>query len=347
MKKYSSLNGFRAFLCIGIILMHIRSNLSYNIPGFIYNNIIPYFTNFVFLFMMVSAFSMCCGYYNKFKNKEIDLNEFYKRRYKRILPFFAIIVVIEVLYTHSITSVLEGFASLTMLFGFLPNIFFDTAGIGWFLGIIFVFYIIFPFFVFLLDNKERAWLSFAISILLSFECIGYFYTNKYVVGDFVFIRSFLFNLVFFVTGGIIFLYKDFIEQKIKNKRIIILLITAVAYVIFFCINVNEYVSLLESIILHALLLIFVLCYDGKILDNVVVNFLGNLSLEIYLVHMIVFRFIENVNIAYITPNDICNYLITSIFVILVSTLVTCVIKYSFKYIFKTFSKKNKLLDEAK
>ena len=37
--------------------------------------------------MIISAFGMCCGYYNKIENNEISVNEFYKKRFQKILPF--------------------------------------------------------------------------------------------------------------------------------------------------------------------------------------------------------------------------------------------------------------------
>ena len=57
MKRYESLNGLRAYAAIGIVLMHVRANIDVNVTGnFLYNHIIPAMSDFVFLFMMVSAF---------------------------------------------------------------------------------------------------------------------------------------------------------------------------------------------------------------------------------------------------------------------------------------------------
>lgn len=64
-KHYGTIDGLRMIAAFGIVMMYIRANSNYEISGFIYNNIIPSFTNFVFLFMVVSAFGMCCGYYQK------------------------------------------------------------------------------------------------------------------------------------------------------------------------------------------------------------------------------------------------------------------------------------------
>ena len=50
-KHYGTIDGLRMIAAFGIVMMHIRANNSYEISGFVYNNIIPSFTNFVFLFI--------------------------------------------------------------------------------------------------------------------------------------------------------------------------------------------------------------------------------------------------------------------------------------------------------
>ena len=147
MKKeyYGAIDGLRTIACIGIVLMHMEANNSYSISGFIYDSMIPSFTNFVFLFMIVSAFGMCCGYYEKVINKKISFNDFYGNRFKKILPFFGLLVLLDIVMSPSIDALYEAFADLTLLFGFLSGVGNITViGVGWFLGLIFVFYICFP-----------------------------------------------------------------------------------------------------------------------------------------------------------------------------------------------------------
>ena len=66
--RYEKLDGLRAFAAIGIVMMHVLANGGYEIDGFLFERLIPSFTDFVFLFMVISAFSMCCGYYEKVLN---------------------------------------------------------------------------------------------------------------------------------------------------------------------------------------------------------------------------------------------------------------------------------------
>ncbi len=59
-KRYDSIDGLRTIAAIGIVMMHVASNCNYEISGYVYNEIIPSITNFVFLFMVISAFGLCC-----------------------------------------------------------------------------------------------------------------------------------------------------------------------------------------------------------------------------------------------------------------------------------------------
>ena len=59
--RYEGIDGLKAYAIIGIALMHVLANGEYGVGGFVFERLIPSFTNLVFLFMMVSGFGMCCG----------------------------------------------------------------------------------------------------------------------------------------------------------------------------------------------------------------------------------------------------------------------------------------------
>lgn len=69
--RYEGIDGLKAYAIIGIALMHVLANGEYGIGGFVFERLIPSFTNLVFLFMMVSGFGMCCGYYQKIVDQKI------------------------------------------------------------------------------------------------------------------------------------------------------------------------------------------------------------------------------------------------------------------------------------
>lgn len=135
--------------------------------------------------MIISGFGMCNGYYHKLKSGTYDLNTFYANRYKRTVPFFAILIFLDCVIEFSPEALYEGLMEVTMLFGFLPNNSLNVIGVAWTLGAIFAFYIIFPFTVFLLYSRRRAIMSFAVSVLVTFMCQNYFMTKKFVSDSFV------------------------------------------------------------------------------------------------------------------------------------------------------------------
>lgn len=198
---FDSINGLRAYAAIGIVLMHVKANGSFNVANSVISHILSLFTCFVFLFMMVSAFSMLCGYYDKFLDKTISVEQFYQRRYQKIWPFFALLVVIDVVVNFSKSSLIEGFADLTLVYSLLPNPSISVIGIGWTLGVIFVFYLLFPFFVYLMSNHRRAWFALMLSIIWNIVCEIYFFDSSHVVSDFGPRNNILYCSQFFVAGG--------------------------------------------------------------------------------------------------------------------------------------------------
>ena len=130
--RYEALDGLRAISCVGIVLMHILVNGDYKVHGFIFDQFIPSLTNLVFLFMAISAFGMCCGYYDKMLNRGIDISSFYVKRYKKVFPFFAFLCLIDLSLSPSTEALYETFANMTLFFGFIPNANIKVKCVGWF-----------------------------------------------------------------------------------------------------------------------------------------------------------------------------------------------------------------------
>lgn len=134
MKKYDSLDGIRAYAAILILAMHVFENSKYNEISNVVSIRIDLLKWLVYLFMILSGFSLCCGYYEKFKNQEISIEGFYKK----ILPFFTVMVIMDCLTDFSFNSVIEGIADVTLVFALLPNANISVLGVGWFLGVVFL-----------------------------------------------------------------------------------------------------------------------------------------------------------------------------------------------------------------
>ena len=201
-KHYYGIDWLRAMACIGIVMMHIQANNTYHLSGFIAEKMIPSFTDFTFLFMTISAFGMCVGYYQKVKDGKVHWGDFYKKRYMKVLPFFEVVVLMDIVFSHDLTSIIEAVPNLTLTRGFFPNDI-EQIGVAWFLGLVFVFYTIFPLFCAMLNTKKSGWVFFIVSLLLNFV-VGKFYG----MGR----ENIIYSLPFFMAGGLIYLYRD----KVKN-----------------------------------------------------------------------------------------------------------------------------------
>lgn len=110
--------------------MHYLANIDKEVAGtlqtdsFLYGTFIPFCTQFVYLFFMLSSFSMCCGYCNKFAvidgKSGFDTEKFYSKRYCRIWSF-ALLICIDVLLNPTVEELYEACADLTLAFNLLPN----------------------------------------------------------------------------------------------------------------------------------------------------------------------------------------------------------------------------------
>lgn len=322
-KKYDAIDGLKVIACLGVILVHMRSNGGYVLnPNAI--TIIDLCKSMLNLFFIVSAFGMCCGYYRRILDNKIDFTSFYKKRFIRVLPFFAILVLIDVIMKPTISKIYEGFADITLMFGFASKKL-SVIGVGWFLGLIFIFYMIFPFFCVLIENKRRAWIAFVLACAWHFVAATYFKLG---------ISNILFSGVFFVVGGLIYLYRDQIE---RINRWIMLGITVISIVACVMSNKNYWVS----IVMLSAMVMYAISVNSKftILDNKVFKFIAGISMEIYLSHMVIFRVVEKLGLTHKFGKGALQYAVTTILVLAGSIVFAFVLKKIIEIVGKFLSKK--------
>ncbi len=319
--RLSGLEGLRGMSCIAIILLHIQKNTQYNISGYIYNNIIGTLAWPVYIFLIISGFGMCLGYLKKFKEGKVDLESFYKKRYLKILPFFIILIMVNIITELSLKNIGEGIIEATISFGLLPNNNLNVIGVSWTLGVIFLFYMLFPFFTVLVKNKKRTWALLFYTSIIHILCTLYFITDNYVGADYVSQiqhSSFIYLLPLFVAGALIYHYLPKIKAFNRGQKIILLCITAVIAVISYIpINITDYSFFLKAI-LSSLLIICAISFDkSKLLTNKLIQYIGSISFEMYLSHMIIFRLLEKIHLLYVFGDNVFSYIFTSLLVIII------------------------------
>lgn len=333
-KIYSALDGLRTYSAFGIVLMHVFVNGGYKINGFIFEELIPSFTNLVFLFMVISGFSMCCGYYEKIQNNTISMKDFYAKRFAKVWPFFALLCLIDVIISPSLNSLYELFANLTLCFGLLPNADISVIGVAWFLGVVFVFYLIFPFFSVLISSKRNAWFSFFVSVILNYLCTEYFFDVNHVIEQYSFRTNIVYCFCFFLLGGLIYLYRNNLEQfSIKYKNLLFFVICIFSFLYFMS---NGYILVLLSIC--AIILIYALGRNNiSLLTNIFTRNISNISLEIYLSHMVLYRVIEKLRLTHLFASELVSYLFTSVLTIVGTLLFVIIVRYTLKKLRGLFS----------
>lgn len=306
MQRYPALDGLRAYSAIGIIMMHVLKNGGYVISSSAIDAFISSLGNLVYLFMVMSAFSMCCGYYERFFDGSISLEQFYTRRFKKMWGFFALICLIDIILSPSKESIYELVANLTLCFGLLPNTNMSVVGVGWFLGLIFVFYLIFPFFCFLLYKKQRAWFALLITGLLNVLCRIYFMDASHVLSNYDSRANIIYVAMFFVAGGLLFLYKDFLEKNARRFKVWSFILCIVLAGVYFSIGEEPFAMLALAVCI----MVYAIGNTGKILSNRFTQFIGSISLEIYLCHMMFYRLIEKLHLCNLFGNGMASYVIT-------------------------------------
>lgn len=301
-ERYEGIDGLKAYAIIGIALMHVLANGEYELGGFVFDRMIPAFTNLVFLFMMVSGFGMCCGYYQKIVDRKISMEEFYSKRYIKIWPYFALLCALDFVISPSKNSMYEVFANLTLCQGLLPNANISVIGVSWTLAVIFVFYMLFPFFCFLLENKKKAWIVAVAALIFNFVSSNYFNAER---------KNIVYDAIYFIAGGLIFLYRKELADFASKHKVIAGAILLVATVAYFVLGSSTVTMLFFCV---AALVYTIGCKVGG-MANPVAKFLGGICFEVYLCQMVVYRLLEKLHLVHLFGNGLLAYIFTAVAVV--------------------------------
>ena len=191
------------------------------------------------------------------------------------------------------------------MFGFYTYSGMSVIGVGWTLGVIFGFYILFPFFVYLIWKKKRTWMTLLTTMVISYVSEVHFAAGGSLCFPW---------LCYFVAGGLIYMYRAEIEKIVKNTWVGII-VTILGFVLVFIVklpvegNPAIFLDTVKKLIGFSMMLIGVMCADVKLWCNPITKFISGISLEIYLAHMMVFRVIEKVGVTRIAGESVLSYVI--------------------------------------
>ena len=341
--RYDGLDGLRAIGALGILMMHVLASGDFGLGGYFFETFMPYLGDLVFPFMVISGFSLCCGYYERMVNRTVSLEAFYTKRFTRVWPFFAVLCLMDFAVSPNSDSFHELLADLTLGFGLIPAKL-QVIGVGWFLGVVFVFYLLFPFFCYLLSDKRRAWLGMGVFVLLCYLAAFHFRRARV---------SFAVCGVYFMAGCMMYLYRDAL-RRFMNRFWYLMVPALGGAVAVYCLLANgspveQLLCLLMTLVISVMMVLFGLRsprHKVTILINPVTKKLSELSMEIYLSHMVIFSLLNKLKLTGLTPWAGVNYALSVVVTLIGSIVFSIVLKKLLELAGRLLFKKKELISHG-
>lgn len=255
-----------------------------------------------YLFIFLSGY----GLSKKYNNKEINAVNFYKQRIVKVYPLYLFIMFLIVVFSLTnkllivqpldLTSIL---LHISLLHLFSPTYFYSISPVFWFIGTIFQLYIIFPF----IYKRVRASII-GITTFLLLLSIAVFSIDNFDSTLRVFRFGLITNYLLSFFLGIYFAK----EGNLKEKKLIIyfLLILTSFFNVFYFINkdafglspqTNYFDTAIEMGAIHTtyILILFPLIWIAKRFGNKILEFIGIISFEVFLVHYSLLNIVKRNN----------------------------------------------------
>ena len=277
--------------------MHVLANIRVKpSENYLTGELIPFFTDFTLLFMVVSGFSLCCGYYRRVKEGAITPAAFYKKRYMRILPFFALLCLVDLAVSPSWGAACEAFANVTLCFGLLPpDVEIGVIGVGWFLGVVFLF------------------------VFVSMAHVG-------APGR----KCMVFCAPLFIAGGLAYLYRGRLAAfggAHKAASAAVVVAATACYFAFRAYIPAGFAAYAGELSLFSLWLAYAVGSSDCVLNNRVAKYVSGISMEVYLAHMVVYRVVEKLRLEDFIGQRDALYAVVSLLTLLGAVCFAHVVKY--------------------
>jgi peptidoglycan/LPS O-acetylase OafA/YrhL len=260
------------------------------------------------IFFVISGFLMTSIILKGFDRDFFSIKDFYIRRFERIVPALAVMMMCVLVITFFIyfpvdlkqVSIYAFFSGLFLsnYYYLFNSDYFDASSQTnillhtWSLSVEWQFYIIYPLFLvllkkFYLKRKKEFNAIFLIITLFSFLLVIVF--NNFLPSSYSKISFFSFThraweMMF---GGMAFLYKDFFENKISDffKNILIGLSIIVIAISIICLNETyAWPSSLTLLPVIGTFLVIALNKEYNFYKNSTIQYVGNISYSWYLWH---------------------------------------------------------------
>jgi len=326
MKYYEEIPIIRSIATMLVVLVHVTSRIYYA-NGEFTNHVIGYFNQFSRLgtpiFAVISGFLLTISTLKR----PFDLNYFIKSRFTKILLPFIIWTTLYIILSFSFDET----------FNSLSNNIINTYLLGsgethlYFILVVIEFYILFPLLQKISSGKPIVILYVLATILNIFWFYfgnGLFQFKNDIINTFINSRIFILNWISFFVLGILFAkhYENVNKLIIKYKKVIITISIILFINLYITIDLENLISSSTSIMLINIpIFITVLMYFYKTIKNSkllmeIFTKIGNFSMGIYLVHLIVIMLYRRIFNS-IVFNNSATFILSYIIILLASIII--------------------------
>lgn len=321
------IQALRAIAVLAVILYHFQ--VSFLKGGFVG----------VDIFFVISGYLISKSIIISAENNKFNFKDFYFGRLKRLYPAFLTTIIFTYIFGLLVFSPVEFEAlSATTIFSSigLSNIYFWlTSGYfdnfstlkpllhTWSLSVEFQFYFIWPFIILLMILLRKLYFFFLLIITITSGLISYLYLSYDSTGAFFLMP---FRIHEFSIGALIFI----LERKFLLKKTYNNLIYIFGFLLLFIsiLKINSSMQFPGVIVWLPIIATSLIIYSGnnfsflKLISIKPIQYIGEISYSLYLVHWPVFVFF-----IYLFPEIILDYKIKLILIII--TFILSVILFNF------------------
>lgn len=317
------INSFKGIAIIGIVLVHFGIK---SIDNKWFSFLVYYGAKGVYIFALVTAYLM---YYSLDKNEVDNMKKagtWLVSKIIRLIPLYYLAIVVYLIvegtgnrwWLGSLPkiSILNVVSHFLFLHGFNPYYCNSILGVEWYIGVLFMLYLIAPFLHKFVNNFRRSVMFFMVSLIVcnyylklsDFRVIADDYIWSYFVENFT-----LISLLPLVSLGIVLYYginSVYFKQIIGNKASSFFCIFFFLFIIYRLMRGSNFYGLstagfwgmaLSGIIISQVI------FPNKLLCNSIFATLGKYSYGIFLFHYLLINHVPEIPIKNVYFSWIVNY----------------------------------------